>query len=128
MRRGLWKCPRCNFWWLWEVQDHTPKLDRICRKDGHRIQINLDRKAGGRGRPRPAQILESPSYRPLHSIKAEQRHRNRTVSGIKRQEDRKIGYDDGFVKASVISDELERMRTESSGDPTAHDDEMRDLV
>jgi len=50
------------------------------------------------------------------------------VSGIKRKEDRKIGYEDGFVKASVISDELERMRTESSGDPTAHDDEMRDLV
>jgi len=128
MRQGLWKCPRCNFWWIWRVDDHTTKLDRICRKDDQRIQINLDRKQGNRGRPRPTSILEYPSYRPLHSIEKEQKNRNRKVSGIKRKEDRALGFTPGFVKASVVVGAITKLNTESKGDPTKHDDEMRDLV
>ena len=104
------------------------KLDRVCRKDAHRIQINLDRRPGNRGRPRPTSILEYPSYRPLHTIEKEQKKRNRKVTGIKRKEDRILGFRDGFVKAKVISDNLERLHTESAGDPTKHDDELRGLV
>jgi hypothetical protein len=128
MRQGLWKCPRCGFYWVWRTSDQVLKLDRVCRKDDHRIQINLDRKRGNRGRPRPTSILEYPSYRPMDGIIAEARSRNRKVSGIKRAEDRKLGYEDGFVKATVISDNLERLTTKSAGDPTKHDDELRDLV
>ncbi len=104
------------------------KLDRVCRKDAHRIQINLDRRPGNRGRPRPTSILEYPSYRPLHTIEKEQKKRNRKVTGIKRKEDRILGFRDRFVKAKVIFDAQERLRTESAGDPTKHDDELRDLV
>tara|TARA_R100001086_G_scaffold236224_1_gene159579 strand:- start:197 stop:391 length:195 start_codon:yes stop_codon:yes gene_type:complete len=64
----------------------------------------------------------------MDSIQSEQKKRNRKVSGIKRAEDRKLGYEDGFVKATVISDNLERLYTKSAGDPTKHDDELRDLV
>jgi|TARA_R110000824_G_C15218412_1_gene677376 hypothetical protein len=64
----------------------------------------------------------------MDGIIAEARSRNRKVSGIKRAEDRKLGYEDGFVKATVISDNLERLTTKSAGDPTKHDDELRDLV
>jgi len=128
MRHGLWKCPRCDFWWIWKVEDRTEKLDRVCRKDGHRIQINLDRRPGNRGRPRPTSILEYPSYRPLETIQIEQKKRNRKRSGIKRSEDQKIGYEDSFVKASVINEKITQYRTESAGDPTKHDDEMRDLI
>ena len=128
MRHGLWKCPRCGFYWIWTVQDHTQKLDRVCRKDGQRIQVNLDRRPGNRGRPRPSSILEYPSYRTMHTIEKEQKKRNRKVSGIKRKEDRLLGYTPGFVKASVVVGAITKLRTESKGDPTKHDDEMRDLV
>jgi len=64
----------------------------------------------------------------MDAIIAEAKSRNRKVSGIKRAEDRKLGYEDGFVKATVISDNLERFRKFGLEDPTKRDDEMRDLI
>jgi|TARA_R100001086_G_scaffold151897_1_gene80804 hypothetical protein len=64
----------------------------------------------------------------MHTIEKEQKKRNRKVSGVKRTEDSLLGFTPGFVKASVVMGAITKLNTESKGDPTQHDDEMRDLV
>ena len=64
----------------------------------------------------------------MNSIEKEQKNRNRKVSGIKRRENSRLGFTPGFVKASVVMGAITKLNTESKGDPTQHDDEMRDLV
>jgi len=116
VRKGLWQCPRCRFFWIWRTERDV--LDRICPKDAGRVQTRLDRKKGGRGRPAPCVVLERPSYMPLSALRKEQKSRNRNISGLKRAEDRKLGYRDGFVKAVVVAEEIERLYHDSAGDPT----------
>ena len=78
------------------------------------MQTRLDRKKGGRGRPAPCVVLERPSYMPLHALRKEQKTRNRNISGRKRREDKRLGYQDGFVKAAVVAEETEKWHTESA--------------
>ncbi len=115
MRHGLWKCNRCGFHWYWSVRDHTAKLDRKCPKDRHRIQAVLDRKPGNRGRPRTDGILEYPSYRPPETIYREQKKRNQHRMGVRREEDRRIGFEHlRFVKSSRIMHKVTEYRTKSA--------------
>lgn len=65
----------------------------------------------------------------MDGIIAEARSRNRKRTGIKRAEDRKLGYKDGFVKATTIQDRITILTLKSKGDPTERDDkELRDLI
>ena len=124
MRRGLWRCSRCEYWWIWETEQGVKRLDRVCRKDGHRIQAMLTRKSGNRGRRRTDEILEYPAYRPVSSIRKEQLRRNRTRSNRKALEDSKIGFKGWtFVPASRVAAAKKRWSTKSQGDPTKEDDE-----
>ena len=82
------------------------------------MQTRLNRKSGGRGRPAPCTVLERPSYMPLEALRKEQKSRNRNISGRKRREDRRLGYQDGFVKAAVVAEAEEKLFHDSQGDPT----------
>ena len=121
-RHGLWCCRRCGFHWYWSVGDQTVKLDRKCPKDGHRIQATLDRRPGNRGRPRTDPILEYPTYRPPATIRKEAKARNRKRMGVRREEDRRIGFQHlRFVKSSRVMHKIEELRTKSA--PTGLEDE-----
>ena len=98
VRKGLWQCPRCKFYWIWRTERDV--LDRICPKDGSRVQTRLDRKSGGRGRPAPCAVLERPSYMPLGALRKEQKTRNRHRMKVGAKE--ALIQSDKFVKASSL--------------------------
>ena len=123
VRKGLWRCSRCEFWWFWSVQVGVERLDRKCVKCNHRLQARLDRKPGNRGRPRTDTILEYPGYRPDSTIKSEQRRRNSRRARTKATEDRALGFiPTRFVKASRIQEKVKDLATRSQGDPIQEDD------
>ena len=119
MRRGLWCCSRCEYWWIWETDEGVKRLDRVCRKCNHRVQAMLSRRPGNRGRRRTDSILEYPAYRPVGSIRTEQKRRNRRRTNIKKHEDSLIGFDSRtFVRSSRVAAAKKRWSSKSQGDPT----------
>ena len=123
MRKGIWRCSRCEFWWYWSTNRGVERLDRKCRKCNHRVQAKLDRRPGNRGRHRTDMIHEYPAYRPDSTIMSELRARNSTRARRKASEDRALGFIPArFVKAARIDAKTQELMRESQGDPTQEDD------
>lgn len=107
MRQGLWQCPPCRQWWYWRIYptNSNPLFDRRCPKCQHRSRTVLDRKPGGRGKPREFVFMERPSYMPRRAIRKELENRNAIVNKRRIDEQRfqqlKLGT---FVKASELDD------------------------
>jgi len=103
MRQGIWQCPGCRQFWYWRMRDSSTLFDRCCPKCQLRSRTVLDRRVGGRGKPREFVFQERPSYEPRHAIRQELQERNAIVNRRREHEEAfrqlKIGT---FVKASEL--------------------------
>ena len=75
MKRGLWHCSRCKRIWIYNVEDHIMKLDKICHGCGKRNRATIYRKPGKRGRGRKTIVEPRPSYMPLHALEKERQNK-----------------------------------------------------
>jgi hypothetical protein len=104
MRQGIWQCSEgCRQWWYWRVLDSTNLFDRRCPKCQRRSRTLLDRKPGGRGKPRQFVFMERPSYEPRYAIREELQNRNAMVNKRREHEEsyRQLKLRT-FVKASDL--------------------------
>ena len=81
MRKGLYQCPACLWWWCWWVKNPgTASLCRSCRKCGHMVRAQLNGNLNfGRGRPRAWIMLRRPPEMPDKGLRMECRNRNRRI-------------------------------------------------
>ena len=78
MRKGLYQCPACLWWWCWWVRrPGTLELSRTCRKCAHRVRAQLKRDANGR--TRGWVMLHRPQEMPDKALRIECRNRNRRI-------------------------------------------------
>jgi hypothetical protein len=105
MRQGIWQCSEgCRQWWYWRVLDSTNLFDRRCPKCQRRSRTLLDRKPGGRGKPRQFVFMERPSYEPRYAIREELQNRNAQVNKRRAHEETYRQLNLGtFVKASSLT-------------------------
>ena len=85
MQKGLYQCPGCQQWWVWQCKDDTVHLQRKCRKCGHKVRAMGKRVYWGRGRPRGWALLHRPSHMPEDALIAECRTRNRKIRAQQRR-------------------------------------------
>ena len=79
MKKGLYQCPQCLQWWVWQCKDSTAHLQRKCRKCGKKVRAQLERHWMGRGRPRGWTMLHRPSHTSDQALTGECRTRNRRI-------------------------------------------------
>jgi hypothetical protein len=80
MRKGLYQCPACLWWWCWWVRrPGTLSLARTCRKCGHMVRAQLKRDPNVNGRTRGWVMLHRPWEMPDKALRMECRNRNRRI-------------------------------------------------
>jgi len=94
----------------------SPTIERKCIKCGRRVRVKLDRSglgrsstmhSQGRGRPRAASIKEMPRHLPREALKKILKEFNRWEARGRKKLNKLKGYDEGFVPASSVVDDLD---------------------
>jgi len=96
MKRGIWRCFQCRRHWVYNLEDHIEKLDKICHGCGRRTRGTIWRKPGRRGREAKGEIRCRPSYMPLHALQEEAKRRNAAMGRPKKSE--------SFMRASKLKE------------------------